>query len=110
LMLQTRGAKVQHVGSAAEAFDSMLERRPDVLLADVRMSGEDGYSLIRRWRTHEGAKNGRVAAIAVTAQVNPTDRDRALDAGFDRHIAKPVDADELVRVIAELRSRDPSST
>lgn len=110
LMLETRGAKVQRVASAAEAFDAMLQRRPQVLLADLQMSGEDGCSLIRRWRTHEGATNGRVAAIAVTAYATPADRDRALEAGFDLHIAKPVDGDELVRVIAALRPGDERST
>lgn len=109
LMLQTRGANVHRVASAAEAFDSMLQRCPDVLLADLQMSGEDGYSLIRRWRDHEGA-NGRIAAIAVTAHATPTDRDKALEAGFDWHLAKPVDADELVRVIAALRSKGHDST
>jgi PAS domain S-box-containing protein len=109
LMLQARGAKVHHVASAAEAVDSMLKRRPDVLLADVQMSGEDGYSLIRQWRTHEGGTNGRVAAIAVTAYATAMDREKALEAGFDWHLAKPIDADELVRVITALRSRDPQS-
>ena len=104
-VLQARGANVHHVASAAAAIDSMLQQRPDVLLADVQMSGEDGYSLIRRWRTHEGATNGRVVAIAVTAHAAPNDKDRALEAGFDWHIAKPVDADELVRVIVALRSQ-----
>ncbi len=109
LMLQTRGARVRNVASAAEAFEVMLEGRPDVLLADVQMPGEDGYSRIRRWRTHEGATNGRVAAIAVTAHATARDRDIALAAGFDRHIAKPVDADELVRVITALRSTNTRS-
>jgi CheY-like chemotaxis protein len=105
-MLQARGATVQHVASAAEAIASMLQRRPDVLLADLQMPVEDGYSLIRRWRTHEDGTNGRVVAIAVTAHAAPADRDRALEAGFDRHIAKPVDADELVRVISERTPRN----
>jgi PAS domain S-box-containing protein len=108
-ILEARRAKVRHVSTAAAAFDSMLERRPEVLLADLGMSGEDGYSLIRRWRTHEGATKPRVTAIAVTAYARPTDRDMALAAGFDRHIAKPVDADELVRVIASLQAANPRS-
>jgi PAS domain S-box-containing protein len=106
LMLETRGARVQHVGTAADAFNSMVDERPDVLLADVGMPVEDGYSLIRRWRTHEGAVNRRVAAIAVTAYASAADREMALAAGFDSHIVKPVDADELVRVIAALQARD----
>jgi CheY-like chemotaxis protein len=109
LMLETRGAKVRHVGTAADALDSMLRRRPDILLADLGMSGEDGYSLIRRWRTHEGATNGHVMAIAVTAYASARDKQMALAAGFDRHIAKPVDADELVRVIVALQAIDQRS-
>jgi CheY-like chemotaxis protein len=83
----------------------MLRQRPDVLLADLGMSGEDGYSLIRRWRTHEGAMNGHVPAIAVTAYASAADKALALAAGFDWHIAKPVDADELVRVIVAVQAR-----
>jgi PAS domain S-box-containing protein len=104
LMLQARGARVQHVGTAAEAFASMVDRRPDVLLADIGMPGEDGYSLIRRWRTHERTVEARVTAIAVTAYASLTDRELALAAGFDWHIAKPVDGDELIRVIAALQN------
>jgi CheY-like chemotaxis protein len=105
LMLRTQGARVRHVGSAVEAFDAMLEERPDVLLADIGMAEEDGYSLIRRWRSQEvGAGGRRVAAIAVTAYASPTDRGRALAAGFDWHVAKPIDADELVRIISTLRT------
>ena len=100
LMLATRGATVRCVGSANEAFDAMSEHRPDVLLADLGMTVEDGYSLVRRWRFKEKEeKLPRIAAIAVTAYASPTDRERALMAGYDWHIAKPVDAAELVRVI-----------
>jgi PAS domain S-box-containing protein len=103
LMLETRGARVRQAGSAIEAFDSMLDKRPDILLADLGMSGEDGYSLIRRWRSQEaGAAGARVAAIAVTASAGPADRDMTHAAGFDWHMAKPVDGDELVRVIEAL--------
>jgi CheY-like chemotaxis protein len=82
----------------------MVRQRPDILLADLGMPDEDGYTLIRRWRTREGLTNGRVAAIAVTAYASAVDKETALAAGFDRHIAKPVDADELVRVILVLQA------
>jgi PAS domain S-box-containing protein len=108
LMLEDRGARVHHVGSAADAFAAMRRQRPDVLLADIGMAGEDGYSLIRRWRSYEGTTTARVAAVAVTAYASPADRDMALAAGFDWHIAKPVVADELVRIIAALQARDPT--
>jgi PAS domain S-box-containing protein len=103
LMLVTRGATVRRVGSAVEAFDAMVERPPDVLLADLGMALEDGYSLIRRWRLKEQEERLlRVPAIAVTAYASSTDRERALTAGYDRHVAKPVDAAELIRVIASV--------
>jgi PAS domain S-box-containing protein len=102
-MLETRGATVRSVGSAREAFEAMVERRPDVLLADLGMAVEDGYSLIRRWRLKEREEQGRrIAAIAVTAYASATDRERAMTAGYDWHLAKPIDAGELIRVIAAL--------
>ena len=68
---------------------------------------EDGYSLIRRWRRQEGNEAGaRVTASAVTAYASATDGDKAMAAGFDRHVSKPVDADDLVRVIATLHEKD----
>ena len=101
LMLGARGANVRSVGSAMEAFEAMAEQRPDVLLADLGMAVEDGYSLIRRWRLKEREDHcPRIAAIAVTAYASPTDRERALMAGYNWHIAKPIDAGELMRVIA----------
>jgi len=103
LMLEARGATVRSVGSAIEAFDAMVEQHPDVLLADLGMAIEDGYSLIRRWRLKEAEEQlPKVAAIAVTAYASPTDRERALKAGYNWHLAKPVDAAELVKVIREV--------
>ena len=103
LMLETRGATVRTVGSASEAFDAMAEQRPDVLLADLGMAEEDGYSLIRRLRLREKEEGlPQIAAIAVTAYASPTDREQALLAGYNRHIAKPVDAVELVKVIGDV--------
>jgi PAS domain S-box-containing protein len=103
LMLETRGATVRRVGSAVEAFDALVERPPDVLLADLGMALEDGYSLIRRWRLKEQeARLLRVPAIAVTAYASSADRERALTAGYDWHVAKPVDATELIKVIASV--------
>jgi PAS domain S-box-containing protein len=103
LLLETRGATVRTVASAREALEAMAEQRPDVLLADLGMAGEDGYSLIGRWRrTEEEERLPPVAAIAVTAYASATDRERALTAGYDRHIAKPVDAATLVDTISDV--------
>jgi CheY-like chemotaxis protein len=81
----------------------IAQRRPDVLLADVGMPEEDGYSLIRKLRALEGQQNGsRLPAIAVTAYATATDRERALAAGYDGHVAKPVDPAALTRAIARV--------
>jgi len=103
LMLETRGATVRTVGSARDALEMMAGQRPDVLLADLGMAGEDGYSLISRWRrTEEEKRLSPIAAIAVTAYASATDRERALNAGYHRHIAKPVDAATLVDTISDV--------
>jgi PAS domain S-box-containing protein len=103
LLLSSRGAVVRTAASSAQAFVAMTEQRPDLLLADVRMPGEDGYSLMRRWRAYEAEHLGsRVAAIAVTAYASPNDRELALAAGFDAHVAKPVDAAVLASAIGRV--------
>jgi CheY-like chemotaxis protein len=113
LMLETCGATVRTVGSASEALDAMAEQRPDVLLADLGMAEEDGYSLIRRWRLREKQELlPQTAAIAVTAYASAADRERALLAGYNGHISKPVDAVELVKVIGDViatRKESPGS-
>jgi CheY-like chemotaxis protein len=111
LMLTTRGARARTVSSAAEALEALRQRTPDVLLADIGLPQEDGYSLIRRWRAEERERQlPRVAAIAVTAYARPQDREQAITAGFDWHLAKPVDPDDLIQAVANLtavESREP---
>jgi CheY-like chemotaxis protein len=74
-----------------------------VIVSDVGMPGEDGYALIRRIRALPGDRVGRVPAVALTAYVKPEDRMRTLAAGFQTHVPKPVDPDELALAIARLR-------
>ena len=103
LILESRGAQVRAAPSAAEAFDAIGNFKPDVLLADLRMPEEDGYSLIHKVRARERERRGEhLPAIAVTAYASPSDRARALDAGYDGHLAKPVVPDEVVRVVADV--------
>jgi signal transduction histidine kinase/CheY-like chemotaxis protein len=102
LLLESRGATVRTVASASEVLEALNNQPADLLLADLRMPEEDGYSLIRRLREGErGRGNGRLPAIAVTAYASTTDRDRAIEAGYDRHVAKPIDLADLVRAIAQ---------
>lgn len=98
------GARVTAVESAAHAFDQVRALRPCVLVSDIEMPGEDGYSLIQRVRTLPSEDGGSTPAIALTANNRFADRMRAFSAGFQAHIAKPVEPDELVVVIANLCS------
>jgi PAS domain S-box-containing protein len=101
-ILVERGAEVRSVASAGEAFELLGGWVPDVLLSDIGMPGEDGYSLMRRIRALPKERGGRVPAVALTAYVRADDRRRALKAGFQTHVGKPVDPDELALVIAGL--------
>ncbi len=100
-ILRQHGAVVRSAGSVPAALELLAHFRPSVLVADVAMPGEDGYSLIRRLR-HQHID---VPAVALTAYARPEDRRRALDAGFEMHLAKPVEPDELVGVVADLSGR-----
>jgi PAS domain S-box-containing protein len=100
------GAEVFAVSSAAEAYELIISapdrERPDVLVADIGMPDEDGYSLMRRVREWERERDFYTPAVALTAYGRIEDRVRALKAGFQTHIAKPVDPAELSIVIASL--------
>ncbi|RYG63299.1 response regulator, partial [bacterium] len=110
LALQHRGAEVivaSHVVGAFERFlESREENRPfDVLVSDVGMPGSDGYQLIRRIRSFETSREDFLPAIALTAFASPKDRMNALLAGFQEHVAKPVDPADLATTIAGLTGR-----
>lgn len=103
-LLEQGGAQVRAVHSAAAAREAWEARRPDILLADIGMPDEDGYDLIRSLRDREQAKGSpRVPAIALTAFARSEDRERALAAGFDEHLPKPVNPERLIALINELR-------
>jgi CheY-like chemotaxis protein len=82
---------------------------PDVVVSDIAMPDVDGYEFIRMFRAITGRKGAKVPVIALTAYGSGQDRDRALQSGFDRHLAKPLDPAELVRTIVESRARKLSS-
>jgi signal transduction histidine kinase len=102
LVLTRQGAQVVGVGSASEALAKFDQQAPDVLVSDIGLPGEDGFSLIRKIRGRPAARGGRVPAVALTAFAHAEDRIRALEAGFQIHAPKPVDADELVAIVASL--------
>jgi CheY-like chemotaxis protein len=98
-------AEVRGVASPEEAMNLLVEWRPDVLVSDIEMPGEDGYSLIRKVRASEANRGTRMPAVALTAHARVDDRMRALSAGYDVHIAKPVEPAELIMVVANLARR-----
>jgi PAS domain S-box-containing protein len=104
-LLEERGARVRAVGSAAEALAALEAERPDVLLSDIEMPGQDGYWLMRTIRALPPEKGGRVPAAALTAYARTEDRMQALLAGFHLHMPKPVQPAELAAVVASLAGR-----
>jgi signal transduction histidine kinase/ActR/RegA family two-component response regulator len=103
IVLSQFGVRVTAASSAAEALDALEHSRIDLLVADIGMPGEDGYSLIGKVRSLNG-RNGSLPAIALTAYAAEPDRQKALAAGFQLHLAKPVETNELVSALAALAS------
>ncbi|MEX2221445.1 MAG: GAF domain-containing protein [Candidatus Rokuibacteriota bacterium] len=101
-MLERGGARVRTAESATQALDAIREERPDLLISDIGMPVEDGYVLVRRLRAMEGGLGRRLPAIALTAYASEEDTRRALIAGFDAHLSKPVDPARLIEIAAGL--------
>jgi CheY-like chemotaxis protein len=96
------GARVTTAPSVADAVAAIEQRWPDVLVSDIGMPGEDGYDLIRRVRRLEAVRGRHIPAIALTAYAAAEDRRRTLHAGYDSHVAKPVEASAFAPLIASL--------
>jgi CheY-like chemotaxis protein len=100
--LERRGADVCVASSMEQALEAFTRFAPQVVLSDIDMPGHDGYELIRRIRVLPGGPS--VPAVALTALARAEDRTRALRAGFQLHVAKPVDFTELAAVVYNLSS------
>ncbi len=101
-VLVERGATVEEAESASSAFDQVARGRPDVIVSDIAMPGGDGFGLIRAVRALPALRGGRTPAIAVTAHARQADGERAYAAGFQGHLAKPVDLNRLITMVANL--------
>jgi signal transduction histidine kinase/CheY-like chemotaxis protein len=99
------GAEVFFAGSAREGLAILQRERPSVLLSDIEMPEEDGYTLIRKVRSLPAERGGSTPAAALTAYAGAHDRAKALASGFEIHVAKPVPPSELVAVVASLMTR-----
>jgi signal transduction histidine kinase len=105
MILEVAGAKVTATASVREALAALDTVRPDVIVSDIGMPDEDGYSLIRQVRAREAGGGTGIPAIALTGYVRPEDGARLLAAGFQTHLRKPVEPDELVVTVAALGGR-----
>ena len=105
VLLEMAGATVSTAGSASEAMEHILATRPDVLICDIGMQEEDGYSLIRRLRALEKKEEGALPAIALSAYARSEDRTKAIRSGFQNHLAKPVEPAELLAIVSSLAGR-----
>ena len=101
-LLESCNVVVTTASNAADAFAELRRAPPDVLVSDIAMPDEDGLSLIRRVRLLPREEGGRVPSVAVSAYARLEDRTRALRAGFNSHVAKPVEASELLAVLSSL--------
>ena len=105
VVLARCGAVVTTAGTVSEALSSIESSRPDVLISDIGMPGEDGYELIRKVRGLAAESGGKIPAVALTAYARTEDRLRVLRSGYQMHIPKPVELTELVAIVANLAGR-----
>jgi signal transduction histidine kinase/ActR/RegA family two-component response regulator len=104
-VLDAEGAEVRTCLSASEALQLLDAWVPDIMVSDIAMPGEDGYTLMRKIRARKAAAGGRMLAVALTAYGGNEDRLRALSAGFQIHVGKPIEPQQLVRIVANVVER-----
>ncbi|HCF29816.1 MAG TPA: histidine kinase, partial [Cyanobacteria bacterium UBA11049] len=108
-VLKQSGAGAIAVGSVGEALKALENFKPDLLVSDIGMPGEDGYALIRKIRELEPETGGRIPSVALTGYARVEDYREALAAGFQLHVAKPIRAAELIAVVASLTTMSEES-
>lgn len=104
-MLKRYGARVSSTKSAAEALNVFSHDIPDILISDIGMPDEDGYTFIKKLRALPPDKGGQTPAIALTGYASRKDKERALSAGYQQHIAKPIEQSDMIAAIAALVGR-----
>jgi PAS domain S-box-containing protein len=109
-VLEGHGAEVVTVNSSAAALMEVKRQKPDVIISDIGMTGENGYEFITRIRSLSREEGGHIPAIALTAYAAPSDRRKALMAGFQTHLAKPIEPDDLLAVILSLTFQQKDCT
>ena len=102
MVLRSSGADVRAATDAEEAFEQVEQWQPDILVSDIGLPGDDGYALIQKIRAREAQRGRSIPALAVSAHARSEDRTRALAAGFQMHVAKPLEPADFVAAIAHL--------
>jgi CheY-like chemotaxis protein/anti-sigma regulatory factor (Ser/Thr protein kinase) len=105
ILLSQYGATVTTATTAAEALTALASFQPDVLISDIGMPDVDGYALIRQIRARPAGPGGQLPAIALTAYAREDDQQRALASGYQQHVAKPLDPEQLARAVMALARR-----
>ncbi|MBG1245083.1 hybrid sensor histidine kinase/response regulator, partial [Nostoc sp. NZL] len=108
-VLEQAGARVTAVASAKEALQVLAESEPEILLSDIGMPETDGYMLMRQVKTLQALQAKQIPAIALTAYAGEINQQQALESGFQKHMSKPVEPEELVKAIATLIARSENS-
>ena len=109
-VLRQSGAHVNAAENASRALEMLQQAVPDVLISDIEMPDEDGYTLIRQVRALEDHQLSHIPAIALTAHARAEDRLRALSAGYQLHISKPAEPEEIITAVANLTKRPPKAS
>jgi CheY-like chemotaxis protein len=104
-MLSHAGAEVEAVDSASAARQALARSKHDLMISDIGLPGEDGYALMRFVRSLHPEDGGALPAIALTAYTRDKDREDALQAGFQKHLSKPITPGKLIEAVQELISR-----
>ena len=99
-VLTAQGAEVSAAATVAEAVEQFQTNAPDLIVSDIEMPGEDGFSLIKKLRAFNQTRERKIPAIALTAHARPSERLKILSAGYQTHLSKPVETAELLAVIA----------
>jgi len=106
MVLRSSGADVRAATCAEEAFEQLEQWHPDILVSDIGLPGDDGYALIQKLRAWEAPRGASIPALAVSAHARAEDRTRAIAAGYQMHIAKPLEPADFVAAIGHLLGQD----
>ena len=107
-VLQRAGAHVTAVGSSRDAMAAFESGAPDVLISDIRMPGEDGYTLLRRVRALPEERGGKVPAVAMSASISEEEESLVVAAGFQRFVRKPFELAQVRQAVASVAGRSVS--